>query len=111
MELALTPFLRSLVAEHRAPIGQLERQVLRKAVGNKRAHDAGCVFGPQSEGFTASIGKTIHFFADDIGGVTECAAKDVGKFKDGSLNLAESVKSRNFKKALTERAMATTLFR
>jgi len=83
VELPVATLLRPLVAEHRAGIEHLARQVgLREAVGDQRATNPCGVLRPQSDAVAAAILEGVHLLRHDIGGIAERAGENAGVLED-----------------------------
>ena len=74
VELTQTPFLRTLVPEHRALIPKpLLLATPEKAILICRAHAAGGALRAQAQAVSIAIVEGIHFLFDDIGHLTDGA--------------------------------------
>jgi hypothetical protein len=92
VELPVAALLRPLVAEHRAGIEHLARQVrLGQPVRDQGAADAGGVLGAQRDRIAAAILEGIHLLRDDVGGVAEAAGEDARVLEDRRRPFLEAI--------------------
>ena len=91
MELAQAALLRPLVAEHRAVIEELLRQILGQPARDHRAHHAGRVLRPQRDPLAAAILERVHLLGDDVGGLAQRALEHLGELEDRRRDLAIAV--------------------
>ena len=92
MELTETAGLGLFVAEHGAHVVELDGLDLSvEFVFHVGAAGRGGVFRTQGQGTAAVIGKGIHLFLHDIGGLAHAALEELGLLKQGGADLAEAV--------------------
>ncbi len=91
VELAKAALLRPLVAEHRATVEELERQLLGQAAGDDGPDDAGRVLGAERQAVAAPVLEGVHLLGDDVAGVAEAAGEHLGELEDRRLDLAIAV--------------------
>src|SRR4029077_5441568 len=82
MRLAIAALLRTLVAEERAAVVELERQRLEHVLFEHRAHHRRREFGAQRERSAAAVVEGVHLFVDDVGAFANRADEHVAAFKD-----------------------------
>ena len=84
MKLAITPFLRPLVAEHLAHVVQALRLACSQIVFDDGPHATGCAFGSQGQRLTVqAIDEGIHFLLDDVGHFTDGTLEKRRRLDDG----------------------------
>ena len=91
MELAITPFLRPFVAEHRPLVPKPLSLVMQQAVFHSRPHAAGSAFRAQRQAVTVAVVEGVHLFLDDIGDFANRAGKQRRLFHDRRTNFIKSV--------------------
>ncbi len=92
VELAITAFLRALVAEHRADVPQLLRLATTgEAMLEHGTHASGGTFRTQGQGVAVTVFKGVHLFFDDVGHFTDGALEQLGEFDDRHADLLVTV--------------------
>src|SRR5690606_23279803 len=92
MELAITSFLRLLVAEHRAGIPQfLHLATTGQTMLKHGAHATGSAFGAQGQGFFVTVEEGIHFLVDHVGTLANTASEQLGVLDDGQTDFLVAV--------------------
>ena len=89
MELAVTPTLGALVAEHRPHVPHALAAVVQQVVLNGGAHQAGCALGAQRELLAVqAILERVHLFFHNVGHLADAAHKQLGVLNDGRAHIA-----------------------
>src|SRR3546814_7378950 len=101
VELPLPPLLRTLVAEHRPGIEQLQREVLAETAGNEGTGDTRGPLRPQRDRVAAAILERVHLLGDDVGRIAERSREDLGELENRRRDLAEAVRSEEQTSELT----------
>ena len=109
VELAQAALLRPLVAEHRAIVEELERQLLHHAAGDHGACHGRRVLGPQAELVAAAVLEDVHLLGDDVGGVAQRAGEDFQMLEDGGRDLAIAVAAGKLAAGLGDHPMAAEI--
>ena len=89
LQLAVPPGLRTLVAEERPRVAQLDGQLAAvQTVLDDGAHHAGGALGPQRHRPLAAIGEGVHLLADDVRRLADAAREQRGVLEDRQLDVA-----------------------
>ncbi|KWV84877.1 hypothetical protein PFLmoz3_05479 [Pseudomonas fluorescens] len=92
VELAVTAFLRALVAEHRADVPQLlGLATTGDAMFQYGANARGSAFRAQGQGVAVTVFKGVHLFFDDVGHFTDGALEQLGELDDRHADLLVTV--------------------
>ena len=92
MELAITAFLRTLVAEHRADVPEfLHLTAAGDAVFEHCAHAGRGAFRTQGQGVAIAVFEGVHLFFDDIGDFADRAFEQLGELDDRHADLLVTV--------------------
>jgi hypothetical protein len=63
------------------------------ALGQISAANSGGKFGPERQAVAATVLEAVHLLGDDIGGLTDRAGEDLGRFEHRHLDPAEAVEA------------------
>ena len=110
MELALAALLRSLVAKHGALVIQLHRQWRGPKAGNKRPRHPRRAFRTKRYAPAFAVIKGIHLLGDDIGGLAQGAAKNVGGFENRRRYFAIAVQAGDGEGRIRDMTVTTVIF-
>ena len=102
LQLAVATGLRALVAEERARVADLDRQLSTiEAVLDDRTHDSGGSLGTQRHRTVTAVGECVHLFADDVGRLTDTASEQAGVLEDRQFDVAVSGQPRGARQTVT----------
>ncbi len=91
LQLAVAAGLRTLVAEERPRVAQLDGQrAAVEAVFDHRAHHACGALGPQRHRAVAPVGEGVHLLGHHVGGLPDAAREQRGVLEDRQLDVAVS---------------------
>src|SRR5690606_39598245 len=96
IKLAVTAFLRPLVAEHRAGVPQTLRLVVQQAVFFTGTHTAGGAFGAQGQAVAIAVVEGVHLFFDDVGHFADGALEQRRLLNNGHTNFVITIRSQQF---------------
>ncbi len=92
VELAITAFLRTLVAEHRTDVPEfLNLATAGDAVLQHRAHTGRRAFRAQGQGVAVAVVEGVHLFFDDVGHFTDGTLEQFGELDDRHADLLVTV--------------------
>ena len=110
VELPVAALLRAFVAEHRARVEDLARQVrLREPVRDQRAADPRRHLGAERDGIPAPVGEGIHLLHHDVRGIAEAAGEDTGILEDRRRPFLEAIQGAHAPRGLRHGVVAAEL--